>query len=146
MSPRTKSVLLIVATLLIGLVLGALLNARLAERRMERLASLRSERGFVRFMEEVVQPTDEAQREAMHEVFRRTGERMAEHQERSRRDAMAILDSSRQELAEILTPEQMQRLDDRLQDRRRHRRDGDFRRGGPRREFRGMPPADSSGD
>lgn len=121
MSARVKSILLIVATLLIGLLLGALLNARLAEQRMERIASLRSERGFVRYMEDVVAPANEAQREALRDVLHRAGERMAAHQERSRQEARAMLDSTRAELAEILTPEQLQRLDDRMQANRRGR-------------------------
>lgn len=129
MSPRVKSILLIIATLLIGLVLGALVNARLAEKRIERIASLRSERGFVQFIEDAVRPTDEAQREAIRDVLRRAGERMAAHQERSRRQARALLDSTRSELAEVLTDEQMQRLDERFEAGRRMRQKRSDRRG-----------------
>ncbi len=134
MSARTKSVLLVIATLLIGLVLGALLNARLAERRIERIASLRSERGFVQFIEDAVQPRDDSQREAIRDVLRRAGERMAAHQERSRREARAMLDSTRAELADVLTPEQMQRLDERFEAGRR------MRRFGPEQRHRGEGP------
>lgn len=140
MSPRTKSILLIVATLLIGIVIGALLNARLAERRMERIASLRSERGFVAFIETVVEPQDDAQREALREVLRRAGDRMAAHHNRTRDEARALLDSTRAEMAEILTPEQLQRLDERFESRRRHRRNRGFRERGE-----GSPPGFSRG-
>src|SRR5690606_16708428 len=101
MSPRTKSVLIIIATLLIGVVVGALLNARLAERRIERIASMRSERGFVRYMEHIVQPHDDEQRQALRDVLERAGQRMAEHQMRTRSEARALFDSTRAELAAV---------------------------------------------
>lgn len=144
MSPRTKSILLVTITLLIGVVVGALLNARLAEQRMERLASLRSSEGFVRYIERVVQPRDEAQRDALRQILRSSSERMAEHRRASMRQAQAILDSTRAEMEVVLSAEQLERLDEdfRMQQRRWERRDGRGGRDGPRGRGprRGPPP------
>ena len=72
MNVRVKSLILLLATLLIGLVLGALLHAHIADERIERLAYLRSSPGFIRYMERAIEPTDAAQQEAMEEHRRDT--------------------------------------------------------------------------
>ena len=136
MTARTKSILLLLATLLIGMVLGALVNARLAEQRLERLAFLRTSRGFVRFWEEAVEPQDEAQREAIEAVLQQAGRRLAEHMRTSQGEMQNIIDSTKTRLDALLTPAQRERLEQRMQ-RRQHR----FRERPPRRfeERRGPP-------
>jgi hypothetical protein len=136
MTPRVKSALLLALTLLIGMVLGALLNARLAEQRLERLAFLRTQRGFTRFLERAITPRDEAQREAVRAVLERSAVRLSDHMQRSRAEMEAILDSTRAELQTVLTDEQMEQLEQRLQMRPPDRRDRRLRRGPPP----GRPP------
>lgn len=131
MTPRAKSALLLIGTLLIGIVLGVLLHARLSEQRIERLAFLRSQRGFVRFMERAIEPRDEEQRQAIRAVLERAAQRMAEHQTESRREARVILDSTRAELRALLTDEQLRQLEEHLEFRREYR---------PGRGRRGPPP------
>jgi len=118
MSPRTKSILLLLLALVIGGVLGALLNARLAERRIVRLASFRSEQGFMRYMEQAVEPVDDVQRERIRAVLQSSAERMSRHREASWREARLILDSTRAELRTILTEDQMLRLEEHLENQR----------------------------
>jgi hypothetical protein len=132
MNARTKSIILLFFTLLIGMVLGGIVNARLAEQRMERIASLRSSPGFVRFMQRSIEPQDEQQREAMEAILERAASRMAVVMERRRLELQEIMDSMRAELATVLTPEQMQQFEDQVDSRRRV-----FRERGPRR---GPPP------
>ncbi|MGI9174642.1 MAG: hypothetical protein ACR2GR_04935 [Rhodothermales bacterium] len=121
MTARSKSILLLLATLLIGMVLGALINARLAEQRLERIAFLRSSRGFVRFWEEAVEPQDEAQREAIEAVLEQAGRRLAEHMRTTSGEMQDIIDSTKTELDALLTPEQRARLERRMQRRRQNR-------------------------
>ena len=143
MTARSKSILLLLATLLIGMVLGALINARLAEQRLERIAFLRTSRGFVRFWEEAVEPQDERQREAIEAVLEQAGRRLAEHMQTSRGEMQNIIDSTKTELDALLTPEQRERLERRMrrrgQNRFEDRRPERFeeRRGPP---GRGGPP------
>jgi cytosine/adenosine deaminase-related metal-dependent hydrolase len=136
MTARVKSSLLLVATLLIGMVLGALLNARLAEQRLERIASLRSARGFSAFIERSIEYRDEAQREAVRAILDRAGARMTAHMEETRREVRALFDSTRAELSTVLTEEQLEQLEQRLEMGRQNRRP----RGGPRRPPPGAPP------
>ena len=136
MSARTKSILLLLATLLIGMVLGALVNARLAEQRLERIAFLRSSHGFVRFWEEAVEPQDEAQREAIEAVLQQSARRLAEHMRTSQGEMQDIIDSTKTQLDVLLTPEQRARLERRMQRRRENR----FEDRRPRFEERRGPP------
>lgn len=133
MTPKAKSALLLVATLLIGMVLGALLNARLAERRIERIVFLRSQHGFMRYMEEVIDPHDEEQREAVRVILGKASESLSDQMVRSRQETRAIIESTIEELRSVLTPEQMQQLEERMKRRPQFRRDGMNRRRPPPR-------------
>ena len=140
MSPRVKSALLLAATLLIGGVLGALLHARLAERRIERIAFLRSSQGFARYLERAIEPESPEQRAAVRAILDRAAARMGEHVARSRRERRAILDSTRAELRTVLSEEQMARLEARLAPRRPGRSErGEHRRHRDGRPERGPP-------
>ena len=140
MTARVKSILLLLATLLIGMVLGALVNARLAEQRLERIAFLRSQRGFIQAMERAIAPHDEAQREAVRAILDEAALRMATQLQQNGRAMQAILDSTKTELQTVLDADQLQRLE-RLEERlerRRPRGPGPRERRAPRR--RPPPP------
>ena len=117
---RIKSAVIIAVTLVIGMVLGGLITAQLAHDRMDRIAALRSQRGFARFIERSIDYESPAQQEAVHEILDRTSVRMFEHLRRSREETASILDSARDELGKVLSPEQMEHLEQKL---RRHSRD-----------------------
>lgn len=116
---RAKSVLLIVATLLIGAVIGALVHARIMDQRFNRLAALRSHAGFVRFIDRSIDFESPEQRKAVHDIVDGASTRLFEHMQRSRREMAAILDSTRDALSKVLTDDQMKQLEKRLM---RHRR------------------------
>ncbi len=140
MSARVKSALLLLISVGIGMLLGALLQARLAEQRLERLALLRTEMGLARALERIVEPTDEAQRQAIQGVLESSVQNMAAHMRQNRERSVALLDSTMQALHAVLSDEQIEQLNEQMeswQERMRMRRDG-ARRQLPRR--RGPPP------
>jgi hypothetical protein len=127
MSTRFKSAVLILVTLLIGGIIGALIHAQITERRFDRLDTLRSNRGFVRMIERAVEFESPEQREQVLDIADATAVRLFETMQRTRRETKAILDSTRQQFSEILSEEQMARLEKRLlrrPDRMRRRRPG----------------------
>ena len=133
MTARTKSMLLLLGALLIGALIGGLIHARMVEQRIERIGYLRSERGFIRHVERVVEPRDEAQREAIRAVLRQNAERMVDLRFRFRDAVEALLDSTRAELASLLTDEQMERLEEEIRTREQDRRSRRGRQPGRRR-------------
>ena len=75
MNARTKSILIIVATLLLGIVIGALGAGTLFNQRVETLQALREDDGFMFFLERVVEPVDEAQRQEIRVVLKEASQR-----------------------------------------------------------------------
>ena len=65
MHERGKSAVLLFAVLVLGILLGILANGVMVNRRMERLASMRTGPGLAFFIEDAVKPQSEEQREQM---------------------------------------------------------------------------------
>ncbi|MGA7303706.1 MAG: hypothetical protein WBW88_02480, partial [Rhodothermales bacterium] len=118
LTARTKSALLIVATLIIGAVIGALVHARITDQRFDRLAAMRSHRGFARLIERSVEFENPEQREAVLDIVDAASTRLFENMQRTRRETAEILDSTREQLSHVLSPDQMEQLEKRLM---RHR-------------------------
>jgi len=118
-SPRTKSVLLLVVTLLLGIVLGGVLTGWWVQNRADRVRALRTPSGFVERVVERVEPTSAAQRDSVQLIARRTARQLEGLRRSHRQQTMAVLDSMRTELRTVLSEEQISTLDRRLE--RRHR-------------------------
>ena len=124
MTTRVKSAILLVVTLIIGGVIGALLQAQLTERRFDRLETIRSNRGFARMIERSIDFESPEQKEQVLDIVDDAGKRLFENMQRTRQDARAILDSTRERLSEVLTEAQMETLEEQLTRRRKGRRQG----------------------
>lgn len=116
---RLKSAGIVIVTLIIGMVLGGLITARIVHNRMDHIADVRSQRGFTRFIERSIEYESPEQRREVGRILDRTAENMFRHLRLSRKQTVQILDSARAKLGEILSEKQMERLDKRL---RHHRR------------------------
>jgi len=143
MTASTKSVLMLLSTLLIGILLGSLITGAVNNRRMRNLAEMRSARGLAFHFEEVVQPESEEQREAIRAVLDEAAPKFSAAMQESRERMRALTDSVRAELDPLLTDEQRKRLEERMRigprgapgvprlddDRRRRRPHSDGERG-----------------
>jgi uncharacterized membrane protein len=110
MKTGTKSTVIILATLLLGFAIGILASGALARQRVRRLAEMRTRPGFSSRVEEVIQPTDDAQRAAIREVLEAAGLRNHEIYSRTRQELQASLEQMREQLEPLLTEEQLKRL------------------------------------
>ncbi|MCK5439796.1 MAG: hypothetical protein KAI97_07615, partial [Gemmatimonadetes bacterium] len=99
--------------MLIGIVLGGVISGAIVNRRLQHLTELRRPGGFSFFLEHAIQPENEDQAEAIHDVLDRMGPRFHEILEHSHREMEALRDSVRAELDPILTEEQKERLETR---------------------------------
>jgi hypothetical protein len=115
MSPRTTSILTIAGTLLIGMILGGLLTGAVIGKRAQHVfAALASEAKFVRNLETLLEPTTNLQRDSLRPVLQRYGKTIAHATNVYYKMQFSTLDSMSREVAPMLTPEQQQRLAERL--------------------------------
>jgi hypothetical protein len=111
MNPRTKSLLILVVTLLVGGSLGALATGTAMSNRVEKLNQLRSKAGFSETIERVIIPETEDQRGDVRLLLDETAERLNALSRRHREERAAVVDSMRLELNHIISDEQRERLD-----------------------------------
>lgn len=143
MRTRTKSALLLTVVLLLGVAIGIVLAGALNNRRMKRIAHLRTGPGIVQLVEHTVRPESDEQREQIREVMDDVAPRFAELFLRTQEDMRALSDSVMGELEEILTPQQMEALRTRMEVRRGGMPPGERRemeRGRRRPRPDGAPP------
>lgn len=121
MSTRTKSAVLLAGVLLLGMLLGALASGSIFNRRLGRIAELRTSRGMAFVLEEVVRPETEEQRRAFRDVIEETAPAYADVFERTGAELTALNDSLLARVRPLLTPEQTKRLQRHLTMRRHGR-------------------------
>jgi hypothetical protein len=114
MTASTKSVLMLFSTLLIGMLLGSLITGAANNRRMRDLAEMRSARGLAYYLEDVVRPDSEEQREAIRAVLEEAAPKFSETMRVSRERMRELTDSVRAELDPLLTEDQRHRLEERM--------------------------------
>ena len=112
MKAETKSLVILVATLVLGVLLGAVGNGAMARERRARVEEMKRPGGFVGHMEEIIRPRDSVQRAAIEPVLRATSERNRQIIHAANEQLRAALDSMRARLAPELDDEQRKRLDD----------------------------------
>lgn len=110
MNSRTKSVGIIIGTLLAGILLGSVITGAVYQNRAEKQERLRKPGGFVEHLEEMVDPHDEAQWQTIYPIVEKTGRRHREIMNGARTALNASFDSMLVELAPHLDADQMERL------------------------------------
>jgi len=128
MNIKVKITLIIIITLALGIVIGAMLNRALLQHRINRAFSWRSPEFMINNFIDIIEP-DQEQRKLIREILNKNAERMMELRENHRKELQESFESLQKELDLILTPEQKRRLLRRLP--------GPFQRS---RRFPGKPP------
>ncbi|MFK7845621.1 MAG: hypothetical protein AB8G77_09985 [Rhodothermales bacterium] len=147
MTAKTKSIVIIIGTLIVGVIIGSLATGAVFSQRVAEIQALRDENGMTRFLERVIKPKDEAQQKEIRAILKKTASQQMEIRRSIVMEHREVFQELRAELAEVLTPEQKVELREWIeQDRRRrpgwpppefNRREGDLR-------FQRMP-MDSTG-
>lgn len=118
MNSKLKIILAFTATLIIGVVMGALLSGAVAHYQTDRAEKMRTADGMTEALIETVEPTDAQQEEALRETMRRHSSELQEIRRSCRDDIRASVDSMHSEIANLLTEQQRERLQKRIGDRR----------------------------
>ena len=137
MNVKTKITVMFIATFIVGIIVGALINGAYHKRRIARINEMRQRGGFAEFIIDTVQP-DEAQLIKVREILDRYSARLSEIRRQNRVQFETSSDSMRSELSAVLTTEQNELLEQKFKEMRERGRRG--RSGGDRRDRR--PPPD----
>ena len=141
MSIQWKSTFIIIATLLIGIVIGVFLAGAVLHHRVRPPLADRGPSMFTPMLERIIQPTPD-QEEAVHAVLEKHSSRLEGMHEDFRAEMVATMDSLKKDLDPILTDEQKARLDE----RHGHLKDVMKGRPGPGGRRRERPHRKDSGD
>jgi hypothetical protein len=109
MNTKVKIALIIIVTLVIGIVLGAMLNRAFMRFRIQRAFADRNPLGMISFIEKDIRPTPD-QREKIREVLEKHRKKSLDLREKFMMEMQAEFESLEAELDPILTPEQKNRL------------------------------------
>ena len=110
MTSKSKSIAVVLCTLVLGMVMGALLFGAVQRHRLQIAMRLVRPERMIASIERVVQPVDEEQRRAIREVVRGTVEEMGQMHLEIRMQMRARMDSLEERLKPLLTEEQQRVL------------------------------------
>jgi Spy/CpxP family protein refolding chaperone len=145
MKTNTKTVIIIVATLVIGILIGALGSGFMVHRFARRLPHMEHSEMFVEGMVDLIDPAPE-QEDQIRGILTRHSEQFTEITDGFREETSALFDSLRSELEPVLTDEQKARLEERHQRLGRLMKRGrPAHHGKPGDRRRPPPPPDEGG-
>jgi Spy/CpxP family protein refolding chaperone len=113
MKNKTKTSIILLSTLLIGILIGALISGSFRYRRAHQIDKMSHQEKFLKGMENIIKP-DEEQKKKIDKVLKQRYAQIAEIREKHMDEMMDILDSLKQDMNKILTEEQRQRLEENL--------------------------------
>jgi len=118
MSAKLTSILVLLATLALGIVMGILIHAQIMENRIDEIGKAVTREGFEQSMVEMLNPMDETQREEIEAILKRYGSRVHESFAESRTRLRQLTDSMETELSTVLSPKQLESFRSRVRFRR----------------------------
>jgi len=110
MITKLKVTIIIIATLIIGILLGVVGRGAFVKRHHQKLDSIERTEFFLSRVNEIIDP-DSSQKPKVQEISKRTAQRIEILFERHQAEMAVIVDSMKQELSAVLRPEQKQRID-----------------------------------
>jgi len=115
MKLTTKTTMLLIGVLIIGIVIGSVaVSSYLRFRHERKFAEFRRGEGFISEMEQIIDPRPE-QKDQIHSILVKHSEWIQKFSDEQFRIFVASLDTLNQELSEVLTPEQMKRFEQRME-------------------------------
>lgn len=111
MTIDARSSIILLVTLLLGIVIGALGAGAVAQRRSEHLRELRLRGMFVNHMERIIQPRDDEQWEAIRPILEETGRRNYAIMDSTHGRLEVEMEQMREELAPHLDESQRERVE-----------------------------------
>ncbi len=113
MITKLKVTIIIIATLIIGILLGVVGRGAFVKHHHQKLDSIERTEFFLSRVNEIVDP-DSSQKPKVMEIAKRTAQRIEILFDRHQAEMKVIVDSMKRELSAVLHPEQQQHLEHEL--------------------------------
>ncbi|MGD9900841.1 MAG: hypothetical protein AB7T22_17075 [Calditrichaceae bacterium] len=113
MTAKTKSTVIILSTLIIGMLLGALVFGAIVRNQIAEINGLRTSEGFISFFDDIIEPEAE-QKAEIDSVLDKHAKTFYTTSTGCLGKVLAIIDSMEKDLSLVLPPDQMGRLQNRL--------------------------------
>jgi NH3-dependent NAD+ synthetase len=110
MSSKLKSIFLLAATLLIGLIAGASITGAIVRERLSYVRSFANAEGFATRFTELIEPLTQEQRTAVEPILQAAGGQIEARFQASGRQVFAVIEQLEQDLGGVLSQEQMKKL------------------------------------
>jgi len=121
MNVKTKSTLILVGTLVIGMVLGGLIDRSILRTQFKhRVERMRNPLGFMQFFEGIIEPNEE-QYDAIKELLEKRSQQLHEIGQNSRDEMKMVMDSLKMDIDPLLTAEQKARLERKIENMKHER-------------------------
>jgi Spy/CpxP family protein refolding chaperone len=117
MNMKAKTALIITATLIIGIIFGALISRAYLHHRIRRAFVMVNPNRFMPVFEHIISPSPE-QREQIRKIIRKHALEVQEIRDGFDARMSSSFESLQKELDSVLTPEQKARLEKRMKERR----------------------------
>lgn len=121
MNVRLKMTFMIIITLALGIIIGAMLNRTLMQNRIRNMLSWRNPGHFVTLFEKIIEP-DSKQSKLIREALDKHAKRISKIRKNFHKKSKSEFEAMKKEIDSILTPEQKKRLEERLSRRFPRRR------------------------
>ena len=109
MTIHGKTAMILLSTLIIGILCGALITGAVTQARITPLGGAPSPDRFIRHMDRIIQP-DAKQREAIQQTLEDYRPRFEATMTQHRDEIRALIDSLQKDLKPLLTEEQLERM------------------------------------
>lgn len=106
---KTRAIIIVIATLLIGFVLGMLTSAQIRHSKLKKMRMSFSGRDFAEMMMEVINPDDQ-QRIELESVMKSYEKKTREMQSAFRKDFDSVSTAFKRDIDTLLTPDQLARV------------------------------------
>ena len=110
MKISTKTTLIILATLSIGIIIGIIGGGRFHQKRFDKIRRMNPEHRFVEILDRIIKPTDE-QNQRIKEILEKQSKKIALLEEDYQVEIFTVFDSTRLQIKTLLTDEQMNKLE-----------------------------------
>lgn len=119
MKPKSRSFLILSATLLIGMLLGALVHAHLFDKRVKRVHRLSTPEGFVESYVRTIEPSSPEQEQAVRDIVSVVAGEVSASIRENREENGRRMEAMAKRLEPLLDDDQKERLRERREKRRR---------------------------